>query len=68
MRTILRRAALGSIVIGAGLALRAYGAAIGLSFPLVKYCGSVLWGTMVFFLVVCPHHRVRAGLVPWWPC
>ena len=52
MRTNLRRAALGSVVMGAGLALRGYGAAIGLPFPLVKYGGPILWGTMVFFLVV----------------
>jgi Protein of unknown function (DUF2809) len=31
--------------------LRKFGAHLGLSFPFVKYGGSVLWGTMVFFLV-----------------
>lgn len=51
MRMMLRRAALGIVVIGAGLALRRYGSAIGLAFWPVKYGGSILWGTMVFFLV-----------------
>ena len=66
MRTILRRAALGSVVMGAGLALRGYGAAIGLPFPLVKYGGSILWGTMVFFLVgmlASPSSRRAGALV-----
>ena len=51
MRMILRRAVLGIVVIGAGLALRRYGSAIGLTFPWVKFGGSVLWGAMVFFLI-----------------
>jgi len=66
MRTVLRRAALGSVVMGAGLALRGYGAAIGLPFPLVKYGGSILWGTMVFFLVgmlASPSSRRAGALV-----
>jgi Protein of unknown function (DUF2809) len=42
-------AALG--VIGCGLALRRYGFGLGLPAPVVKYGGSVLWGTMVFFIV-----------------
>ncbi len=39
------------IVIATGLGVRAYGYEIGLPFILVKYGGSVLWGTMVYFLV-----------------
>ena len=38
-------------VIGLGLALRRYGPGLGLTFPVVKYGGSLLWGTMVYFLV-----------------
>jgi hypothetical protein len=38
-------------VIVAGLALRQFGPGVGLSFPVVKYGGSILWGTMVFFCV-----------------
>ena len=38
-------------VIAAGLALRGFGFAIGLPAPVVKYGGSLLWGTMVFLLV-----------------
>jgi hypothetical protein len=34
-----------------GLALRGFGSRLGLPAPIVKYGGSVLWGTMVFFLV-----------------
>jgi hypothetical protein len=39
------------VVIAAGLTLRRYGFGLGLPAPVVKYGGSVLWGTMVFFLV-----------------
>ncbi|MEB2846004.1 DUF2809 domain-containing protein [Rhizobiales bacterium RZME27] len=38
-------------VIFAGLALRHFGYKLGLSFVVVKYGGSVLWGGMVFLLV-----------------
>jgi hypothetical protein len=38
-------------VIAAGLALRRYGLGVGLPASVVKYGGSVLWGTMVFLLV-----------------
>jgi Protein of unknown function (DUF2809) len=37
-------------VIAAGLVLRRFGLGLGLSPSIVKYGGSVLWGTMVFFL------------------
>jgi hypothetical protein len=39
------------LVIAAGLALRGFGRDLGLPAFVVKYGGSVLWGTMVFLLV-----------------
>jgi Protein of unknown function (DUF2809) len=39
------------LTIGLGLALRRYGYTVGLPFPIVKYGGSMLWGTMLYFLV-----------------
>lgn len=39
------------VVIAAGLGLRRYGPGWGLTFPVVKYGGSLLWGTMVYFLI-----------------
>lgn len=38
-------------VIACGLALRQFGFGVGLPRFVVKYGGSLLWGTMVFFLV-----------------
>ncbi len=38
-------------IIVSGLALRGYGFGLGLPSPVVKYGGSVLWGTMLFFVV-----------------
>jgi Protein of unknown function (DUF2809) len=38
-------------IVAAGLALRGVGPGLGLPASIVKYGGSVLWGTMVFFLV-----------------
>ncbi len=38
-------------VIVAGLLLRRYGYTVGLPFVVVKYGGSVLWGSMVYLLV-----------------
>src|SRR6202795_2659150 len=48
---MIMRAGLCLLIIASGLALRRFGPGLGLSFFLVKYGGSVLWGTMVFFLV-----------------
>jgi hypothetical protein len=42
------------VVIAAGLALRRFGPGVGLSPAIVKYGGSILWGTMVFYLVAIP--------------
>jgi hypothetical protein len=47
----IRRACLCLSIIVCGLALRKFGLGLGLPSVLVKYGGSMLWGTMVFFLV-----------------
>lgn len=46
-----------SIII-CGLALRRFGFGLGLPAVIVKYGGSVLWGTMVFFLVAIAAPRL----------
>ncbi|WGS19580.1 MULTISPECIES: DUF2809 domain-containing protein [unclassified Bradyrhizobium] len=48
-------------VIACGLALRGFGFQLGLPAFVVKYGGSLLWGTMVFFLVALtlPHRPRR---------
>jgi hypothetical protein len=45
------RACLCLSIIVCGLALRGFGLGLGLPSLVVKYGGSMLWGTMVFFLV-----------------
>ncbi|NTE86073.1 DUF2809 domain-containing protein [Agrobacterium rubi] len=52
-------------VILAGLVLRRYGYAIGLPFFVVKYGGSVLWGSMVYLLVasILPSRTVRGAVI-----
>jgi hypothetical protein len=54
---LLVRVCLCLSIIISGLALRGFGLALGLPGFVVKYGGSVLWGTMVFFLVAiaAPH-------------
>jgi hypothetical protein len=47
----ITRACLCLLIIVCGLALRRFGLGLGLPSALVKYGGSMLWGTMVFFLV-----------------
>jgi hypothetical protein len=47
----LIRACLWLAIIVSGLGLRGFGLGLGLPAFFVKYGGSVLWGTMVFFLV-----------------
>jgi hypothetical protein len=51
------RAGLCLCIIACGLALRRFGFGLGLPSSVVKYGGSILWGTMVFFLVamLAPH-------------
>jgi len=48
---LIVRACLCASTIVCGLALRRYGLGVGLPASIVKYGGSVLWGTMVFFVV-----------------
>jgi hypothetical protein len=48
---MIARACLCLTVIISGLALRGFGLGVGLPALVVKYGGSMLWGTMVFFLV-----------------
>jgi hypothetical protein len=48
---MIARAWLCLSIIVCGLALRRYGLSLGLPPSIVKYGGSILWGTMVFFLV-----------------
>lgn len=48
-RACVLAAACGVII--SGLALRRFGYDIGLPFVVVKYGGSILWGSMVFLLV-----------------
>ncbi len=45
------RGCLGLSIIACGLALREFGFGLGLPALIVKYGGSLLWATMVFFLV-----------------
>jgi hypothetical protein len=45
------RAGLCLCIIACGLGLRRFGLGLGLPSLVVKYGGSILWGTMVFFLV-----------------
>jgi len=48
---MILRACLCFSIIVCGLALRRFGLGVGLPASIVKYGGSVLWGTMVFFFV-----------------
>jgi hypothetical protein len=62
----ITRLCLWLVIIAAGLALRRLGHGLGLTAPVVKYGGSVLWGTMVFFLAAIPltgrpRARIAAG-------
>jgi Protein of unknown function (DUF2809) len=52
-------------IVAAGLALRRFGFGVGLPASIVKYGGSILWATMVFFLTSTL--ASIAGLrLPWW--
>jgi hypothetical protein len=48
---LIVRASLCLLIVISGLALRHFGLRLGLPSLVVKYGGSLLWGTMVFFLV-----------------
>jgi hypothetical protein len=52
------RAGLCVAIIACGLALRAWGFGLGLPAFVVKYGGSVLWGTMAFLLVAIAGSRL----------
>lgn len=49
------------LVIILGLALRKFGYTVGLPFVVVKYGGSILWGSMVYLLIatLLAHHPLR---------
>jgi hypothetical protein len=49
--TIIARTTLLVTIIVLGLALRRFGAGLGIPASIVKYGGSILWGAMMFFLV-----------------
>jgi Protein of unknown function (DUF2809) len=51
---VTARICLWLLIVACGLALRGFGRNLGLSPAVVKYGGSVLWGTMVFFAVAIP--------------
>ena len=53
------------IVIVSGLALRRFGLNIGLPAAIVKYGGSILWGTMVYFLVAITIPRIPRWSIAW---
>ena len=50
-------------IIVSGLALRGYGFGLGLPSAVVKYGGSVLWGTMVFFVVAIVASRLSPSSI-----
>ena len=61
---MISRACLCLSIIASGLALRRYGPGLGLPSSIVKYGGSTLWGTMVFFLVeMAASHLSRRSIV-----
>lgn len=55
---IIARAGLCLAIIACGLALRGWGFGLGLPAFVVKYGGSVLWGTVVFLLVAIAASRL----------
>lgn len=55
--TIVTRAGLMATTIVLGLALRHFGAGLGIPASIAKYGGSILWGAMVFFLVAIARPR-----------
>lgn len=55
---MITRAWLCLSIIVCGLALRRYGLGLGLPVFVVKYGGSMLWGTMVFFLAAIAASRL----------
>jgi hypothetical protein len=61
--TLIVRACLCLSIMLTGLALRGFGLGLGLPALVVKYGGSMLWATMVFFLVaIAASHLSRWGI------
>jgi hypothetical protein len=59
----IRRVWLCIVIIVCGLALRRYGFGLGLPAFVIKYGGSMLWGSMVYFLVAIVAPRLpRPGV------
>jgi len=59
----IARACLCVSIIVCGLALRRFGLGLGLPALIVKYGGSMLWGTMVYFLVaMAAAHLARRSI------
>jgi hypothetical protein len=56
--SMIVRACLCAAIIVCGLALRGVGLGLGLPALVVKYGGSMLWGTMVFFVVALAASRL----------
>lgn len=52
------------VIIVSGLALRRFGYAAGLPFLLVKYGGSLLWGSMVYVLLALAVTALTARMPP----
>jgi hypothetical protein len=63
---LIVRACLCLSIIVSGLALRGFGSGLGVPPSIVKYGGSMLWGSMVFFLVAIAASglsRLRIALI-----
>jgi hypothetical protein len=63
--TILARIGLCLVIIVCGLGLRGFGYRFGLPFFVVKYGGSVLWGTALFLFVAICGSRYRLAQLAW---
>jgi hypothetical protein len=63
--TIVRRAGLCLAVIICGLVLRRFGYSLGLPFIVVKYGGSLLWGTALFLLLAACVSRQSSSNIAW---
>ena len=53
------------LTIACGLALRRFGFAAGLSFGIVKYGGSILWGAMVYWLLAAIFAGMTKNGIAW---
>ena len=57
------RVAICCATIATGLTLRSFGYAVGFPFLIVEYGGSLLWATMVYFLVALAFPRLSTAWV-----